>query len=135
MRAVYISPDTGDLSVAEQLGLGFIFDPSQHSAYALIQGNGQSITLPAPVTLTQVQSAEAPIISAEATAEAAQATLAANQQTITANLIAAQTTIQNWITANPSGAVLTAAQTLVVAKMLNGLTKLLLAQFSSTSGT
>jgi len=134
MRAVYISPTQSDSSVAQSLGLGFIYDPSS-TAHALIEGNGTTTVLPAPVTQAQVTSAEAPILAAEAAAAATNATNQANAATIQTNLISAQTTIQNWITANPSGAVLTAAQTLVVAKMLNGLTKLLLAQYSSTSGT
>jgi hypothetical protein len=62
-------------------------------------------------------------------------TPAANQQTILANILTRQTQIQAWIAANPSGAVLTAAQTLTLAEMLNGLCKLLLQQFSSTTGT
>jgi hypothetical protein len=59
----------------------------------------------------------------------------ANALTINSNLLAAQTTLQTWIAANPSGAILTAGQTLVLAKMLNGLCKLLLQQYGSTSGT
>jgi len=68
-------------------------------------------------------------------AAAAAIDLSTNATTITANLTNAQATIQAWIAANPSGAVLTAGQTLVVAKMLNGLCKILLSQYSSTSGT
>ena len=59
----------------------------------------------------------------------------ANALTINSNLLAVQTTLQTWIAANPSGAILTAGQTLVLAKMLNGLCKLLLQQYGSTSGT
>lgn len=43
-------------------------------------------------------------------------------QSVAANLAS----IEAWITANPSGAVLTAAQTLFVAKMLAGLARLTL---------
>src|SRR5271154_3959605 len=46
---------------------------------------------------------------------------ATNQNTILANLDAHQAQIAAFIAANPAGAVLTAAQTLVVAKMLNAL--------------
>jgi hypothetical protein len=59
----------------------------------------------------------------------------ANQTTINANVRARQATIQAWIAANPTGAVLTGAQTLVLAQMLNGLCNLLLSEFGSTSGT
>lgn len=62
-------------------------------------------------------------------------TPAANAQTIQANILTRQTQIQAFITANPSGAVLTAAQTLVLAKMLNGLCQLLLQQYGSTNLT
>jgi len=62
-------------------------------------------------------------------------TPAANQQTIQANILTRQAQIQAWIAANPSGAVLTAAQTLTLAQMLNGLCKLLLSQFTTTTGT
>jgi hypothetical protein len=60
---------------------------------------------------------------------------ALNANTIRTNVLASQTQIQAWIAANPSGAVLTAAQTLVLAKMLNGLCKLLLQELSDTTGT
>jgi len=46
-----------------------------------------------------------------------------------------QATIKAWIAANPTGAVLTGPQTLILAKMLNGLCNLLLAEFGSTTGT
>jgi hypothetical protein len=59
----------------------------------------------------------------------------ANQSAITANVQAHQTTLLAWVAANPNGAVLTAAQTLVLAKMLIGLCNLLLDEFGSTTGT
>ena len=58
-----------------------------------------------------------------------------NQATIQADVLSRQATIQAWIAANPTGAILTAAQTLVLAEMMNGLCDLLLQQYSSTSGT
>jgi hypothetical protein len=67
--------------------------------------------------------------------QAADATTTANQQTILANVLARQGQIQAFMTANPTGAVLTAAQTLAVARMLNGLCMILIQQFSSTAGT
>jgi hypothetical protein len=62
-------------------------------------------------------------------------TLGANQGAIAQNVIANQALIQQFIANNPTGAVLTAAQTLILAKMLNGLCNLLLAQFGTTAGT
>jgi hypothetical protein len=62
-------------------------------------------------------------------------TPAANAGTINANVKANQATIKAWIAANPTGAVLTGPQTLILAKMLNGLCNLLLAEFGSTTGT
>ena len=79
-------------------------------------------------TLAAVQAAQNAATTAEATA-------AANAATINTNVKSRQATIQAWIAANPTGAVLTAAQTLVLAQMLNGLCNLLLAEFGSTSGT
>lgn len=58
-----------------------------------------------------------------------------NQATITQNVLNSQAQIEAWIAANPAGAVLTAGQTLVLAKMLNGLCRILLQQFSATTGT
>ena|ERR1700677_2257255 len=58
-----------------------------------------------------------------------------NQNTVTQNVLNNQALILAWIAANPTGAVLTGAQTLALAKMLNGLCKLLLQEFSSTTGT
>lgn len=63
------------------------------------------------------------------------ATLNANQATIQANVQANMATIEAWITAHPTGAVLTAAQTLVLAKMLFGIGLILNQEFSSTTGT
>lgn len=62
-------------------------------------------------------------------------TAPANQASILANILTRQSQVQSWIAANPSGATLTAAQTLTLAEMLDGLCKLLLNQFSSTTGT
>ena len=62
-------------------------------------------------------------------------TPAANAATIAQNVAANQALILAWIAANPTGAVLTAAQTLALAKMLNGLCKLLLQQYGNATGT
>lgn len=58
-----------------------------------------------------------------------------NEPTIVANILNRQSQIQAWITANPNGAILTAAQTLALAKMLNGLCQLLLEQYGTTNLT
>jgi len=58
-----------------------------------------------------------------------------NANQIRTNVQNAQSQIQAWITANPSGATLTGPQTLVLAKMLNGLCKILLQQYADTTGT
>jgi len=58
-----------------------------------------------------------------------------NRTTTQTNILTRQAAIQAWIAANPSGAVLTAGQTLTVAEMLNGLCNLLLGNFGSTTGT
>ena len=62
-------------------------------------------------------------------------TPAANANTINANVKVNQATIKAWIAANPAGAVLTGPQTLVLARMLNGLCNLLLTEFGTTTGT
>jgi hypothetical protein len=62
-------------------------------------------------------------------------TPAANQQTIQTNVQANLATLQTWIAANPNGAVLTAAQTKVLARMLVGIYKLLAQDFANTTGT
>lgn len=59
----------------------------------------------------------------------------ANAATVRANILTRQNQILAWIAANPTGAVLTAAQTLTLAEMLNGLCKLLLQQYGNTTGT
>ena len=61
-------------------------------------------------------------------------TKVANQQTINQRVQANLTTLETWISNNPSGAVLTGPQTLVLAKMLVGLCRLLLNQTSTTGG-
>lgn len=52
------------------------------------------------------------------------------QQRVSANLA----TLETWIAANPSGAVLTDAQTLVLAKIVDGIGRLSLAEFNSIGG-
>lgn len=58
-----------------------------------------------------------------------------NNNIIRANVINAQSQISAWINDHPNGGILTEAQTLVLAKMLNGLCRLILHQFESTDGT
>lgn len=59
----------------------------------------------------------------------------ANEATITANVQANMAIISTWLAANPNGAILTAAQTRVLAKMLYGIGLILLQEFGSTTGT
>ncbi len=86
---------------------------------------------PRTVTATQVTSLIAPLVAKQT----ADATAAANAAAINANILSRQSQIQAWLTANPNGAVLTAAQTRTLALMLNGLCQLLLNQYSSTTNT
>jgi hypothetical protein len=58
-----------------------------------------------------------------------------NAATIQANIQAHMATISAWIAANPSGATLSAAQTLVLAKLLYGIGLILRQEFSTTTGT
>ena len=72
---------------------------------------------------------------AQAATSAATVTTMTNQATIQANILTRQAQIQAWISTHPTGAVLTAAQTLTLAQMLNGLCQLLLQQYGSTNLT
>lgn len=58
-----------------------------------------------------------------------------NQTTIEQNLEAQLKTIETWITNNPNGAILTAAQTLVLARMIAGLTRGTLGLYDSVGGS
>lgn len=62
-------------------------------------------------------------------------TPAANQTTIQQRVQANLTILETWITNNPTGAVLTAAQTKVLAQMLVGLCRLLLQENSTVGGS
>lgn len=132
--------DAQALARAQALGIGIApraVPPVYAAAVTVLPGviaeGGGVVYLPddGSLTATQVSTAVAPLVAAQTAA----ATLAANNATITANVLTRQTQIQAWIAANPSGAVLTAGQTLTLAQMLNGLCKLLLQQFSSTTGS
>lgn len=80
------------------------------------------------------QTAQRPLTADEITALGLRAQ-SVNGNTIRANVLAAQAQIQSFIAANPGGATLNGAQTIVLAKMLNGLCKLLLQDFAATTGT
>lgn len=62
-------------------------------------------------------------------------TPAANQQTIQQRVQANLAILETWITNNPTGAVLTAAQTKVLAQMLVGVCRLLLAENQTVGGS
>lgn len=59
----------------------------------------------------------------------------ANAQTVQTRVQANLATIESFIAANPGGAVLTAAQTLVLARMLAGLCRILLGEFNTVGGS
>jgi len=80
-------------------------------------------------TPTDVANLIAPLNTAQAAAAAA----IGNVSTIQARALADLTTIEAWVNANPSGATLTGPQTLVLAKMLTGLCRLVLGM-TSTQG-
>lgn len=142
-RYLYINPDPSTQDRATQLGCGWIPIPPDDLAgvvtgkvpCAVITGAGLVVVVAEPTTPQAVTAAAQPVVDAEAAAAATAASLAANGSQIQANILSSQATIQQWIAAHPTGATLTAAQTLVVAKMLNGLCKLLLQQFTDTAGT
>jgi hypothetical protein len=56
----------------------------------------------------------------------------ANMLTIQANLLARLAAIEAWVAANPAGAVLTAAQTLALVRIVAGLVRLQLQDLSTT---
>jgi hypothetical protein len=91
----------------------------------------------APVIIAddQGQATPAQVQAAQAAATSAEQALATNAATVRADVLSRQATLKAWMTANPAGAVLTAAQTLVVAEMLDGLCDLLLQLFSSAAQT
>jgi hypothetical protein len=80
-------------------------------------------------------SAAVTAISAVLLLQASDAPDVTNLATILTNLTNQLNTIETWITNNPSGAVLTAAQTLVVARMLAGLTRVAIAALSTVGGS
>jgi hypothetical protein len=69
------------------------------------------------------------------TQQAADQTTAANAATINQRVQANLATIETFISNNPSGAILTAGQTLTVAKMLAGMCRLLLNQTTTLGGS
>ena len=101
-------------------------------------GNGATVASDTLTTLGDGTTVEVMVDSAHNTSTlvvAGAGTPVANAATIAQNVAANQALILAWIAANPTGAVLTAAQTLALAKMLNGLCKLLLQQYGNTTGT
>lgn len=67
-------------------------------------------------------------------ANQAATTSTSNKTMIQTNLTSRLTTVETWITANPSGATLNAAQTLTLMKGIAGLIRLLLNQTNSVGG-
>ncbi len=138
-QAVYISTDLVNGPVrAVALGnlpffnaTGWAFTPP----CVVIQG-GSPVTVstisdsPTQTTAAAVQTALTPLNAQEI---AALATSNTNNSILQTNLNTRLATIEAWIAANPSGAVLTAAQTLILARMMAGLTRIAL-QLTSTTG-
>jgi hypothetical protein len=93
---------------------------SAHATVVIPDNTGQA-------TLAAVQAAQTSATAAEATAATTTATIYADVQ-------ARMVTLAAWIAANPSGAILTAAQTLVLAEMLHGVGEVLLGMLSSATG-
>jgi len=139
-NAVYISTDLGNGPIrARALGLsfrdatGWNFTPPCVVIYGGNPYTNSSLADNAlQVTTDQINAALAPLTTQEI---ALAATVATNTGTIQNRLNTNLTTLENWITANPSGAVLTAGQTLVLAKMLVGLTRVLLQEATTTGGS
>lgn len=61
--------------------------------------------------------------------------LLVNQAAITNRLLTNLATLETYIAANPTGSILTANQTLILAKMLDGLTRLSLGLLNSIGGS
>jgi hypothetical protein len=128
---------------ATQLGCGWVpSTPPQYAAAVasipavVVAGQGVVTVLPdaPPTTPAAVASAAAPILAAEQAAAAATATANTNQATIQANIQTHIGQLEAWLTANPNGAVLTAAQTKFVAQTLIGVGRLLLGLTSTVGG-
>lgn len=115
-------------------------DQLQSALTALVPGSGficvGDLTQAGSKVITGMNGAtDANVTAAVATASAAFVNYATNAQTIATNVANNLAQVEAWIAANPAGAVLTAAQTLFLAKTLVGLARILLAEFSSTAGT
>jgi hypothetical protein len=129
-------PDTTQQTRARALTASLIVgDPSglvtAHPSVVVMSPALASVVIPddtGQATLAEVQTAQTNATNAETT-------LASNRATIIANITSAANTVNSWIAANPTGAVLTAGETLVLAQLLNGIFKVLLEDFTSTSGT
>jgi hypothetical protein len=139
-QAVYISTDLVNGPVrAAALGnlpffnaAGWAFTPP----CVVIQG-GVPLTVstisdsPTQTTAVAITAALAPLNAQELTALV---TANNNNAILQTNLNSRLATIEAWIAANPSGAILTAAQTLILARMMAGLTRVALAETSTLGG-
>jgi hypothetical protein len=139
-QAVYISTDLVNGPVrATSLGnlpffnaAGWAFTPP----CVVVQG-GSPVTVstisdsPTQTNAAAVQAALAPLVAQELVALVASQS---NASTLQNNLNSRLATIEAWIAANPSGAILTAAQTLILARMMAGLTRVALAETSTLGG-
>jgi hypothetical protein len=139
---LYVNPDPATATFGNQLGCGWVAKvPPQFTAAAtapcvILAGAGQVAVLPDDGTLTaaKVNTALAPILTAEQAAATSASAAAANQATIQGNIQTHIGQLEAWLTANPNGAVLTAAQTKFVAQTLIGVGRLLLGLTSTVGG-
>lgn len=115
-------------------------DQLQAAIVALVPGasfvaSGDLPTAGAPKVITGLGGIDdATLQTAVNNASAAFVDLVADRATIVADLKSHLTSLQAWVAANPNGAVLTAAQTLFLAKSLIGLIYLQLEQYTTTAG-
>lgn len=143
---LYVSDDTPTgRSRAAALGCGWMpAVPPQFAAavgstplpVVIVAGAGMATVLAdnPPTTPAAIATAAAPMQAAESAAATTAATQATNQATIQANIQTHIAQLETWMTANPNGAVLTAAQTKFVAQTLIGVGRLLLGLTSTVGG-
>lgn len=111
--------------------------PAQYTVGQLL-GNGAHVSADSFVTLsdgTTVETMDDAARNRTVITIPGAGTPAANQATIQQRVQANLAILETWITNNPTGAVLTAAQTKVLAQMLVGLCRLLLMENQTVGGS
>lgn len=118
-----------------------IMNPDQFQAALVAQAPGAAFsangdfTQPGTKTITGFGATDAQLQAAVTTAAAQFVDYGATKAQILTNLQNHLASLKSWAAANPTGAVLTAGQTLFVANTLIGLCYLMLEQFTTTAGT